>query len=57
MVPAVAVSVLAGLMPPAIGLVPEAHRRLAAVVTEIDIRLAGGRTLHAYDTRADGNAH
>ena len=56
MVPAVAVSVLAGLMPPAIGLVPEAHRRLAAVVTEIDIRLAGGRTLHAYDTRADGNA-
>ena len=56
MVPAVTVSVLAGLMPPAIDLVPEAHRKLAAVVTEIDIRLAGGRTLHAYDTRADGNA-
>ena len=43
-------------MPPAIGLLPEAHRRLAAVVTEIDIRLAEGRTLHAYDTRADENA-
>ena len=25
------------------------------MVTEIDIRLADGRTLHAYDTRADGN--
>jgi pimeloyl-ACP methyl ester carboxylesterase len=35
---------------------PEAHRRLAGVVTEIDIRLADGRTLHAYDTSADGNA-
>src|SRR5579863_7462123 len=38
------------------GPLPEARRRLAGVVTEIDIRLADGRTLHAYDTRADGNA-
>ena len=26
------------------------------MVTEADIRLAGGRTLHAYDVRADGIA-
>ena len=26
------------------------------MVTEADIRLADGRTLHAYDTRADGIA-
>src|SRR5262249_58146901 len=32
------------------------HRRLASMVTEADIRLADGRTLHAYDTRADGIA-
>ena len=29
---------------------------MAGVVTEIEIRLADGRTLHAYDTRADGIA-
>src|SRR6202046_983379 len=34
----------------------DAHRRLAGVVTEADIRLADGRTLHAYDTGADGIA-
>jgi pimeloyl-ACP methyl ester carboxylesterase len=32
------------------------HRRLVRMVTEADIRVADGRTLHAYDTRADGNA-
>src|ERR1700739_4436390 len=32
------------------------HRRLASMVTEADIPLADGRTLHAYDTRADGIA-
>jgi hypothetical protein len=31
-------------------------RRLASMVTEADILLAYGRTLHAYDTRADGTA-
>ena len=25
------------------------------MVTEADVRLADGRTLHAYDTRADGS--
>jgi pimeloyl-ACP methyl ester carboxylesterase len=34
----------------------DVHRRLAGVVTEADIRLADGRTLHAYDTGADGIA-
>src|ERR1700752_5497702 len=29
------------------------NRRLAAMVTEADIHLADGRTLHTYDTRAD----
>ena len=32
----------------------DTHRRLAGVVTEANIHLADGRTLHAYDTRADG---
>jgi pimeloyl-ACP methyl ester carboxylesterase len=32
------------------------RRRLASMVTEADIRLADGRTVHAYDTRADGIA-
>src|SRR5215469_4425444 len=30
------------------------HRRLAGMVNEAEIRLADGRTLHAYDTRAAG---
>jgi hypothetical protein len=34
----------------------DVHRWLASMVTETDIRLADGRTLHAYDTRADGMA-
>ncbi len=34
----------------------EMHPRLASMVTEADIRLADGRTLHAYDTRTDGIA-
>jgi len=34
----------------------EARRRLASVVTEIEVRLADGRSLHAYDTRADRDA-
>jgi pimeloyl-ACP methyl ester carboxylesterase len=34
----------------------DVHHRLASVVTEADIRLADGRTLHAYDTPADGIA-
>jgi hypothetical protein len=29
---------------------------LASMVTETEIHLADGRTLHAYDTRADGIA-
>src|SRR5215472_13526955 len=32
------------------------HRRLASMITEANIRLADGRTLHAYDTRADGSS-
>src|SRR6201994_1863569 len=32
------------------------RRRLAGMVTEADIPLADGRTLHAYDTRPDGIA-
>jgi hypothetical protein len=32
------------------------HRGLASMVTEADIRLVVGRTLHAYGTRADGTA-
>ena len=43
-------------MQPAVDLLADMHRRLAAVVTEIDIHLADGRALHAYDTRADGAA-
>lgn len=43
-------------MRPAMGLLPDVRRKLAGVVTEIDIRLAGGRALHAYDTRAGGTA-
>src|ERR1700722_4628089 len=38
------------------GPVAELPRRLAGMVTETGIRLSDGRTLHAYDTRADGQA-
>src|ERR1700691_2224580 len=41
---------------PAPGPLADLHRRLVRMVTEADIRVAGGRTLHAYDTRADATA-